>query len=80
MTNDRNDWWRVNGGGLMVKGGELMVKGGGLMGNRFVNSNEKLLHLLRRNESSGLSRGLREIFFRCTKIYGLPSAQKTLRK
>ena len=33
------------GGGLMVEGEGWKVEDGGLMGNRFVNSNEKLLHL-----------------------------------
>ena len=47
MTNDRNDWWRVEGGGLMVEGGGGME----IMGERFVNRNEKLLPLQHRNES-----------------------------
>ena len=35
MTNDHNDWWKVEeGGGLMKK-----------MGERFADRNEKLLHL-----------------------------------
>ena len=47
MTNDYNDWFLVEGGGLMVEGGGGMEK----MGERFVNRNEKLLPLQRRNES-----------------------------